>query len=312
MNTPIANPWHSRPIDVHRWSEHPEAASLVDRLWTAHFQDFDPPHRSGPKPKTTYKQQFRVVLLDLLVAWKTDPELCIGVPMSSNGWDTSSRYNALRLSKKIISLVRRAHQVGLIDVANGSYAGPYGPANRNTRIRAAAPLKEMFAEVSIDLSDVRRHPDQECIVLKQADSLVEYEDTDDTRAMRVRLRAYNAMLKQTFIDIPSLEQPIIERQITTGPDAGQVERVTISDDQKFVRRIFSRGRWDMNGRFYGPWWQQVGKDWRSQIFINDQAIRRTQCSALREKRTGSPVQLSTFAVASQRAVQSPESCYTYL
>ena len=270
MTTTITNPWHSRPIDVHRWSEHPEAASLVDRLWAAHFQDFDQPHRSGPKPKTTFKQQFKAVMLDLFVAWKTDPELCIGVPMSSNGWDTSSRYNALRLSKKVIPLVHRAQRVGLIDLANGSYSGPYGRANRNTRIRAAAPLREMFAEVTVDLSDVRRHPDQECIVLKQDDSLVEYEDTDHTQAMRQRLRTYNTMLLQTFIDIPSLEEPFIDRQITNGPDAGQVERVTISDDQKFVRRIFSRGRWDLNGRFYGPWWQQVGKGWRSQIFINDQ------------------------------------------
>ncbi len=24
----IENPWHSRPIDVHRWSDHPEVAGL--------------------------------------------------------------------------------------------------------------------------------------------------------------------------------------------------------------------------------------------------------------------------------------------
>ncbi len=29
----IENPWHSRPIDVHRWSDHPEVAILVDRIW---------------------------------------------------------------------------------------------------------------------------------------------------------------------------------------------------------------------------------------------------------------------------------------
>ncbi len=29
----IENPWHSRPIDVHRWSDHPEVAELVDRIW---------------------------------------------------------------------------------------------------------------------------------------------------------------------------------------------------------------------------------------------------------------------------------------
>lgn len=29
----IKNPRHSRPIDVHRWSDHPEVKELVDRIW---------------------------------------------------------------------------------------------------------------------------------------------------------------------------------------------------------------------------------------------------------------------------------------
>jgi len=29
----IEDPWHSRPIDVHRWSDHPEVVQFVDRVW---------------------------------------------------------------------------------------------------------------------------------------------------------------------------------------------------------------------------------------------------------------------------------------
>jgi hypothetical protein len=29
----IENPWHSRPIDVHRWSDHPEVVGLADAVW---------------------------------------------------------------------------------------------------------------------------------------------------------------------------------------------------------------------------------------------------------------------------------------
>jgi hypothetical protein len=269
MNAPIADPRHSRPIDVHRWSEHPEAAELVGRLWASHYQDFDQPGRPGPKPKTSFKQQFRALLLDLFVAWKTDPELCIGVPMSSNGWQTSSRYNALGLSKKMIPIVRRAHEVGLIDFASGSYAGPYGRGNRNSRIRASTRLQELFSGARIDLEDVTRHPRQECILLTVGKQLIEYEDDNNTRAMRERLTAYNQLLLRTFIDIPQLQDPFIERPITTNPP-GRRKKVFITSDRKFVRRIFSRGRWDLNGRFYGPWWQQIGQDWRSQIHINGQ------------------------------------------
>ncbi|WP_171167014.1 hypothetical protein [Ruegeria sp. HKCCA0370] len=39
----IENPWHSRPIDVHRWSDHPEVAELIDRIWhdLQHGMDFE-------------------------------------------------------------------------------------------------------------------------------------------------------------------------------------------------------------------------------------------------------------------------------
>jgi hypothetical protein len=46
--------------------------------------------------------------------------------------------------------------------------------------------------------------------------------------------------------------------------------VVIGSSRKFVRRVFNRGSWDLNGRFYGGWWQQINKEWRARIFINDE------------------------------------------
>nr|WP_321254671.1 hypothetical protein [uncultured Ruegeria sp.] len=90
----IENPWHSRPIDVHRWSDHPEVAELIDRIWDGYLPS---DKTSGPKPKTAFRHQLRVLVLDLYVAWLEDPELSIGVSMSSNYWDNFvSRYNTSR------------------------------------------------------------------------------------------------------------------------------------------------------------------------------------------------------------------------
>ena len=58
-----------------------------------------------------------------------------------------------------------------------------------------------------------------------------------------------------------MEEPFIRRQLKNG----NTQRVQISQTGKFVRRIFSRGNWEMNGRF----WQQIGKNFRRQIYIND-------------------------------------------
>lgn len=32
-NLPEIDRWHSRPLDVHRWSDHPEIKTLTDQLY---------------------------------------------------------------------------------------------------------------------------------------------------------------------------------------------------------------------------------------------------------------------------------------
>lgn len=83
--------------------------------------------------------------------------------------------------------------------------------------------------------------------------------------MRAEVTAYNRLLADTFIDIPELDDPWIEWDDGRGGKG----RVLIDPHHQLVRRIFSRGDWGCSGRFYGPWWQQLGSDWRSRIFIND-------------------------------------------
>lgn len=35
----IQDPMHSRPIDVHRWSDHPEVKALVEDLWEGYLPE---------------------------------------------------------------------------------------------------------------------------------------------------------------------------------------------------------------------------------------------------------------------------------
>ena len=263
---------YSRPLDVHRWSDHPEVTGLVDNLWPAHFSDMGRPARNpGPKPKTSFQQQLRVLILDLYVAWLEDPALCIGVAMSVNHWDTTSRYNALNISKQIIPLVKRLQVAGLIDLARGSYGGPYATTNRTTRIRASKQLQEKFEGLNMSRNDIHRIEVEECIVLKDGLAfgdgtiLYDYKDTDETNRMRGELQAYNRVLAGAFIDIPQLEEAVVERT-----DAyGKVFKQQLDHHHHFVRRIFSRRSWELNGRFYGAWWQLIPSQLRREIYIND-------------------------------------------
>lgn len=268
----IQDPWYSRALDVHRWSDHPDAAKVMQTVWEEYFAGWDRPSSApGPKPKTSYKSQLRALILDLYVAWLEDPALSIGVPMSANVWDTSSRYNALHLSKKIIDLVRQLESVGLIDVAKGSYSGPGALTNRTTRIRASKALQDLFAGLAMVRDDIRAIDTQECIVLKDGllpgdgSKLHDYKDTDETNRMRAELRAYNRVLANSFIDIPCLEEAVFVR-----PDGfGREFKQPLDHHHHFVRRIFSRGSWGLNGRFYGAWWQLIPSALRKDIYIND-------------------------------------------
>ncbi|RXV58071.1 hypothetical protein C6W92_17180 [Roseovarius sp. A46] len=211
----------------------------------------------------------KVILLDLYVAWTTDPELSIGVNLNLKRWVTGSRYNALHLSRAVPAQIHRLADAGLIELSLGSYSGPGANTNRTARIRAAEPLKAKFREARFGRIDVGHSPDRECIIRRDVGGREEeYEDTDRTRAMRGELRAYNDLLARTFLDLPHIEEPYIERAITTGPREGQQIQVPFFPGNKFVRRVFSRSNWNLNGRFYGGWWQQIGEDLRKKIHIN--------------------------------------------
>jgi len=238
---------------------------FVDRVW----DDYLPKEVAkgpGPKPKMAFRKQLRVLILDLYVAWLEDPELSIGVSMSANAWNTNSRYNALHLSKKLIPIINAVKDAGLIIMAKGSYTAPGFKGNRNTRIRTSEELQSWFAQAKLEREDIGRAEGAEIIVLKDdKKNQIEYEDTDKTNRMRKELQAYNELIASSFIDIPSLEEPKIKQK-----ENGGTRVIRIDDCGPRTRRIFSRSDWDMNGRFYGGWWQRINSDWRTQIFINDE------------------------------------------
>ena len=75
------NPSLSRPLDVHRWSDHIEITQLVRGVFNLLTTDekLRIESKSNNKGRASGYTHLKIVLLDLFVAWKTDPELSIGV-----------------------------------------------------------------------------------------------------------------------------------------------------------------------------------------------------------------------------------------
>ena len=284
-NNPISNdqidPDHSKPLDVHRWSDHTEINKLVDELW---FQVVEPAlgGKSNNKGKSDPIRQLKVLLLDLFVAWLDDPTLCIGINRNNNAYQVNSRYNALHISRKIVSLIDVLVEGNYLDYLHGSHDRVNeGMFSKTSRIRPSLQLQDKFSKLVLSPLEIEHNYRQETVILtdyetdaegnytksngKKKRQYIEYDDTDFTKDIRKDLVAYNQLLYDTYIDIATLEEPFVVR---TKKD-GTTQRIKIDQSKKFVRRIFSRGDWKYNGRFYGGFWQQVGSEYRKDIYIND-------------------------------------------
>jgi hypothetical protein len=111
---------NSRPLDVHRWSDHPEANKFVDIIWGTFFAEKYANTGPGKRPKSRPKTQLKVLLLDLYVSWTEDPEQFVGIGMSKRFYKAGSRYNALHISEIMIRIVRTLEALGLIELHPGT------------------------------------------------------------------------------------------------------------------------------------------------------------------------------------------------
>ena len=71
---------HSRPLDVHRWSEHPQVRTFVDYVYDTYL------NTQYNENKRIKKKHLKVVLLDLYIAWLNDPDLNIAVHMTTGAY----------------------------------------------------------------------------------------------------------------------------------------------------------------------------------------------------------------------------------
>jgi len=169
--------------------------------------------------------------------------------------------------------VHHAHKVGLIDMLIGSKA-----TGLRTLIRASPELADEFEKLQLIIYALP-YPDKKVIILRNKDPKnkkhsieLPYKDSDfePIVSMRQELNKYNRLLWRTFIDIPTLDRPVIEREVwNKKKQKKETQLVHISQNNKFVRRIFYRGSWELGGRFHGGFWQQIGSAWRKQIYINN-------------------------------------------
>ena len=300
---------HSRLLDVHKWSDYPEVNSWVYRLWDDEVEAAlkaieeakaeaegrkDKKSSGGRKAKQTAREMFKVLLLDLYVSWLEDPEQLISVSRTDGDYKVNSRYNALFISDKLILVLDACIHTGLIEQHLGSEA-----AGKLTRVWPTERLRDYFLIAAFPDFMINTYEGRETVVLNAVEldtdddlsdvdgrkdkkpTAIAYEDTDSPVIIPARelLADYNALLKETFVDLCNAEHPYVERQQWDKKTKQYVTRsVSLRHDNKFVRRIFYRGNWELGGRFHGGWWQLIPSELRQFVLIGDEATQEVDFS----------------------------------
>ena len=244
---------HSRRLDVHRWSDHPEVNPFVDKIYDLLVSSGNASIR---------KRHLKVLLLDLYVNWCEDPHLKTSVSRDSNKYEPGSIYNELNISKTTILIVDLLLEQGFLEQANGVYYKETGKGFQS-RIWPTPKLNKYFSETLFSTFDIGYSLDRLAVILRDQDkNNVEYAQTDETRSMQEELNSYNLLLQRTFVSIPSLEKG-------TYIDPGGDSLSFATQSGKFTRRIFNNSSFEMGGRFTGGFWQNCPRAYRDQILIND-------------------------------------------
>ncbi|MCV2877215.1 hypothetical protein OE810_13260 [Rhodobacteraceae bacterium XHP0102] len=259
---------NARPLDVHTWSEHPEVNEFVNEIYKT--------LSSVTGNERINKRLLKVLLLDLFIAWKDDPDLMIMFSRDNNSYKAKSRYNEIKIGKKMIEVVDLLHANGVIEVKNG-FNDRISGVGFQTRLWPSECLIEKFHHARFSKFDTSSHEGRETIILRDDDKndVEEYEDTPETHRMRTLMTDYNALLDQTHIDICTLDKPVI----VTGKRKRK-QTLQIDQKDKFVRRVFNESRWDKGGRFYGGWWQRCPSEYRKSITIDSYMTSEIDFSGL--------------------------------
>ena len=200
------------------------------------------------------------VACDLALIVLTETSKAIFISRSHRELGRSSRYGNPASSKTLPSILDSlaTKQLGLISMVLG-YRTDTGD-RKKTSIRPSSKFRRLVQEFALSPADIAERQRPEPIELKSFPPCqgkkaprVEYEDTEQTLRFRRDMRRINHQLLAAKIDYTG-QKPV-------------------DINQRQLRRIFTRNRFDSGGRLFGGFWQGMTKAERLQhLKINGERV----------------------------------------
>lgn len=164
---------HSGTLEVHRWSDKPEVAEVVRRVFADLFPKGGKSHYVENR-----KRHLQVIVLNVWHYHLEDPTKYIGVSLNRNKFAAAKRYNKLSIGyRSFADTIHRLRSHGYIEFARGWKDRNTGKGFQ-TRIRAANKLIRLLEQspklsaAAMEVSD-----NQETLILRNnAKKAIDYTD----------------------------------------------------------------------------------------------------------------------------------------
>lgn len=229
------------------------------------YECFLPNEINTPKKIGAARQVIRKLVMSLYKEWEADPTKFITVSMNTNNWVSTGRYGKLGLSPGLIrKSVHRMNEKGFILLKLGDIT--WNPQDRKqTRIRAMPKLIETMhmTETQGNTVKTRIREDKKRYLSDRDRARTILRDSEKkpihfARTPTIVKRGEELLLRY---------QAILDRTKIINPETGE----EIQPHDKFQYRVFSKKRFDFNGRVLGGFWQFIKKGYRPRITLDGQA-----------------------------------------
>ena len=247
------NPWLNASNDGVDFAD--EAETIVrDRPlsfhWRAPREWIDalglPPTRS-----IRHEEARAAILLEAVIAARAGSP---GVAYSRdwNFYSGQRRYRGTSYSfRTVVPTIDELADLGLLD----NFVAPPGRAGHRQSVFRATPA--LLRSAPAGLVSVVRFEPRELVWLRDGcKRLIDYADTERTRAMRRVLMEVNEAIDATQIEIDGL-------------DVADDDGLALAMRRKALYRVFSNASWNQGGRLYGGGWQSMPSALRARLRLNE-------------------------------------------
>jgi hypothetical protein len=280
------NPFdYSKPINLWYTSDSSEYYKLVVKIRDTIEAELRAKHGLIRFNKSDHEKALFHILADLFVMYKADINRYLAFSRDKLWYSKNTRYQPKKFAfQPFINVIDALDSLGYIISRKGFQYCNSGNS-RIARMIATDKLATLFDRHKLTVTEFYQIPIKESIILKAPKNdqgnktLIDYEDTADTLAMRGKLKLINENIGKQWIDLKITDEQFTELQDKLSTIDNE-DKSPINFTNTNLHRVFNNGSFEQGGRFYGGWWLSIPSEYRSRITINGKKTVELDYSAM--------------------------------